>query len=60
MAASMRIPFCKLSKVGVRILDETKLWFRCQSCGTTWCPELTPAGHVPLDYWKCPNGCNCT
>jgi len=55
-----RIPFGKLGKVGVRVLDEAKLWFRCQRCGATWCSEPTPAGHVPLNYWKCPNGCNCT
>ena len=60
MEAPKRLSSGQLAKVGVRIIEEASVWLRCQSCGTTWCPEPTASGKLPHDYWKCPQGCNAT
>jgi hypothetical protein len=47
-----------LAKLGVEILDKSKVHLSCNNCGQGWSPNILAGGRLPRGYWKCPNGCN--
>jgi hypothetical protein len=48
----------QLKKVGVTLLNASRIVLRCDACGQVWSPELLSGGGLPRGYWKCPNGCH--
>lgn len=48
----------KLNKVGVELLDRSRMVLRCRECGQRWSPNVQPGGRLPRGYWRCPRGCN--
>jgi len=48
----------ELEKVGVQIVDPTKMTLQCKVCGQKWHPDIRKGGNLPSGYWKCPSGCN--
>lgn len=49
----------ELEQVKVSIAQEDPLMLRCNTCETTWTPELHPNGRLKRSAWCCPQGCNC-
>ena len=47
-----------LEGVNVAIAQDSPLVLRCNTCGTTWTPELRSNGKLARRAWCCPNGCN--
>jgi excisionase family DNA binding protein len=48
----------ELDEVDVTIAQEQPLVLRCNSCATTWTPEVRSNGKLARGAWRCPNGCN--
>ncbi len=55
---SHRFTKAEMKRVGVEVVDESRILLRCMTCGQTWSPDLQAHGKLPRGYWKCPNGCN--
>ena len=47
-----------LARVGVRIMNNERLWLQCRRCHQGWPVQTKSAGKLPPHYWRCPNGCN--
>jgi hypothetical protein len=64
----VRMTPSQLARLGVVVVGSvhemqggySTLTLRCTRCGVEWSHMLITGGHLPLDYWKCPNGCNAT
>jgi hypothetical protein len=48
----------ELRKVGVEIVQFSTVRLRCCYCRTVWKVRTRASGHLPKDYWQCPNGCS--
>jgi excisionase family DNA binding protein len=49
----------ELAGVNVLVAQADPLLLRCNTCATTWTPELRSNGRLARRAWCCPNGCNC-
>jgi hypothetical protein len=48
----------ELRKVGVEIVQFSTVLLRCRHCRTIWKVRTRASGHLPKNYWLCPNGCS--
>ena len=48
----------RLERVGIELVDENKIWFRCKVDGKVWSPDIQTGGKLKRGWWRCPNGCN--
>jgi len=41
-------------------LDDRRegIFLQCNSCGSTWSPNIQSGDRLPKGYWRCPNRCN--
>ena len=60
MRGPRRYSKSELKRVGVSIIDETRIMLKCDQCDARWSPNLRTGGNLPRGYWKCPNRCNDT
>ncbi len=49
----------ELGAVNVSIAQQDPLLLQCNTCGTTWTPDVHSNGRLARRSWCCPNGCNC-
>ena len=53
-----RVTKGQLKKTGIALLVDNPLVLQCDECGAVWSPDIRKGGHLPRNYWHCPNGCN--
>ena len=47
-----------LERVGVDLIDPTRVVLGCRVCDQRWSPEIQTGGGFRRGYRRCPNDCN--